>query len=140
MCSQIHLGRKEGKENTGEMEGRGRSNFSITGNTIKKIGESWPSPTSRFLFGRSLFAFQSANPRAARRNFQAEYLLTLLILVILFSNRLFAIFERTNFRSLSNDPRKAFKRFEPFTSVNGVESQWEAAILRILICGNWNST
>lgn len=134
--------RREGKyRRDGRKEGG--SNFSITGNTIKKIGESWPSlsPTSRLLFGRSLFAFQSVNPRPARRNFPSRVPSYASNTRNTFFQSFVRHFRRTNFRSLSNDPRKVSRRFELFTRfVNGVESQWEAAILRILICGNWNST
>lgn len=75
----VRLKRREEKYRR-DRKGREESNFSITGNTIKKIGESWPrdpepSPTSRFLFGRSLFAFQSAN-RVARTQGISSTLLT----------------------------------------------------------------
>lgn len=108
----VQFGWKEGRKNIGEIEREGEeSNFSITGNTIKKIGESWPrdpepSPTSRFLFGRSLFAFQSANRVARTQGISS----TLLTSWFSFLNRSFAPPFSAN--KLSNDPRKVFKWFK----------------------------
>lgn len=58
------------------------------------------------------------------------------LVILFFLNRLFA--PPTNSRSLSNDPRKVFKRF---TSVEGLfwKTGRDCNIMR-LICGKWNST